>query len=265
MTRGSGSACSTSSTPTTARPTSSSCRATSGTPRRCAGRSTASTSSSTTSRRCRWPGTASSSSRSTSGDRASARRLRGRRRAQGRLHVVVARCSACRPRTPYRATRSRRPAEAYGRAKYEGELLCRAAISRGLDVSDRAAPHDPGPRPAGHLRHPLRLDRRRGRRARARLRRQPLPVRARRTTSPTPASAGGRARARPSTTSAPRSSAPCARRSRHLCRHAGTGAQVRCAARPVRPSPPCGSARARPDARSGRTTGSCTASRCGST
>lgn len=27
------------------------------------------------------------------------------------------------------------PAEAYGRAKYEGELLCRAAVSRGLDVS----------------------------------------------------------------------------------------------------------------------------------
>lgn len=28
-----------------------------------------------------------------------------------------------------------RPAEAYGRAKYDGELLCRAAASRGLDVS----------------------------------------------------------------------------------------------------------------------------------
>lgn len=27
------------------------------------------------------------------------------------------------------------PAEAYGRAKYEGELLCRAAVTRGLDVS----------------------------------------------------------------------------------------------------------------------------------
>jgi nucleoside-diphosphate-sugar epimerase len=27
------------------------------------------------------------------------------------------------------------PAEAYGRAKYEGELLCHAAVSRGLDVS----------------------------------------------------------------------------------------------------------------------------------
>jgi nucleoside-diphosphate-sugar epimerase len=27
------------------------------------------------------------------------------------------------------------PVEAYGRAKYEGELLCRAAVSRGLDVS----------------------------------------------------------------------------------------------------------------------------------
>ncbi|MDO9497036.1 MAG: NAD-dependent epimerase/dehydratase family protein [Nocardioides sp.] len=28
-----------------------------------------------------------------------------------------------------------RPAEAYGRAKYEGELLCQAAVSRGLDVT----------------------------------------------------------------------------------------------------------------------------------
>ncbi len=36
---------------------------------------------------------------------------------------------------PVFADTSPTPVEAYGRAKYEGELLCRAAVSRGLDVS----------------------------------------------------------------------------------------------------------------------------------
>ena len=36
---------------------------------------------------------------------------------------------------PVRRSTKPSPAEAYGRAKYEGELLCQAAVSRGLDVT----------------------------------------------------------------------------------------------------------------------------------
>jgi nucleoside-diphosphate-sugar epimerase len=38
-------------------------------------------------------------------------------------------------RNPVRRDTPAKPAEEYGRAKYEGELLCRAAVSRGLDVT----------------------------------------------------------------------------------------------------------------------------------
>ena len=158
-----------------------------------------------------------------------------------------------------------RPLEAYGRAKLEAEVLCRQAAADGLDVSiirprtilghgrlglmailfelvAEGAPvfvFDGGPQPL-----PARPRRRPGRR---------LPAR-RRPARP----------ARP-TTSAPPSSARCARRSRRVCdarrhRRSRSGRSPR-----RRPGSPCGRWPPSGRARSRRTTGSSTASRCGST
>ena len=117
--------------------------------------------------------------------------------------------------------------EDYGRAKYEGELLCRAAVSRGLDVTIV--------RPRTILGHgrlgifgilfdwiadgagvPVLG---RGR--------QPLPVRPRRATSPRPASSR-RPRAGPATYNIGAEQFGTMRETlEHLCAYAGTGARVR--------------------------------------
>ncbi|MEJ7721495.1 MAG: NAD-dependent epimerase/dehydratase family protein [Ilumatobacteraceae bacterium] len=63
-----------------------------------------------------------------------------------------------------------KPVEEYGHAKLAAEWACLAASSRiapHVDVSHRASAHDPRPRPPRHLRHPVRLDRRRCRSVRA--------------------------------------------------------------------------------------------------
>ena len=108
-----------------------------------------------------------------------------------------------------------RPVEPYGRAKLDAELLCRAAVSRGLDVVGRAAAHDPGSRPARHLRHPLRLDRRRCVRAGARVAATTSTSSCTPPTWPTPAAGRPSVPVLRSTTSAPSDSAPCARHWRH--------------------------------------------------
>ena len=106
-----------------------------------------------------------------------ARRERRGRRGQGRPHVVE--------RGVRRAEVE--PRDAHHRAVADGGVRARQAGRRmGLPGGrprrsrrvDRAAAHDPRPRPARHLRHPVRLDRRRLRPDRARRRHEPVPVRA---------------------------------------------------------------------------------------
>ena len=54
-----------------------------------------------------------------------------------------------------------KPQEAYGHAKLAAEWACLRCCRRRARRVDRAAPHHPRSRTAGHLRHPVRLDRRR--------------------------------------------------------------------------------------------------------
>ena len=116
------------------------------------------------------------------------------------------------------------PVEAYGRAKLDAEHLCRAATTRGLDVSVIRPRTILGHGRLADLRHPLRLDRRRPVGAGARRRSQRLPVRARRRPSPRPACwppwAG------PATYNiGAEEFGTMGEAVGHLCEHAGTGAQ----------------------------------------
>ena len=180
-------ACSTSTTPTTGPPTSSSCAATSATRDR--GRTRGRR------RRRRVPqrrpgaarqGRTSCCARSTS--TAPTLLLDAARRAgvaQGRAHVVERgvrrarrRTRCCRPPCPS-------PAEAYGHAKLAAEWACLDAVAHGLDVTIVRPRTILGHGRLGHLRHPVRLDRRRRRRVRARRRRRTATSSSTPTTSPT--------------------------------------------------------------------------------
>ena len=165
-------ACSTSTTPTTGRPASSSC---SGDirdrDRRAPPRSTASTSCSTTSPRCRWPRTTRCCARvNVDGTVVLLDACAARRRRQGRAHVVERGVRRAGQSNPVLPTTVPSPVEAYGHAKLAAEWACLAAVARRARRHHRAAAHDPRSRPARHLRHPVRLDRRRRRRVRARRR-----------------------------------------------------------------------------------------------
>ena len=120
---------------------------------------------------------------------------------------------------------------------------------------DRPPAHDPRPRSPRHLRHPLRLDRRRRRPVRARRRDQPLPVRPRR--RPRRRLPAGRRppRGRRSSTPAPIGSARCAKPSSTCARTPAPGARVR--SLPAGPAAAAmhASAALAPRRRSRRTTG----------
>ena len=214
--------------------------------------STASTSSTTTSPRCRSPAIRGAA-------------LGQRRRHGQRLLEPAATPASPRSSTPRRARCSasrHQPGAADDRARAAGAVRPRQARRRvGVPARrrrrprrhDRAAAHDPRPRPPRHLRHPVRLDRRRRRPVRARRRHQPLPVRPRR-----------RPRRR---LPARRRHARCGdlqrrhRPLRHdargararLCRHAGTGAASALPAGPASAAMRDGRGSASP--RSPRTTG----------
>ena len=230
--------------------------ATSATRPPCAAPSTASTSCSTTSPRCRSPATRRCCAASTSTAPWCCSTPRTRPASARSCTPRRARCSASRTTT--RCCRRRVPQPGRGLRRTPSSPPSGPASRRGRRARrhHRAAADDPRPRPPRHLRHPVRLDRRRRRPVRARRRLQPLPVRprrrsrrrlciARRATSPAPAifNAGtdrfGTMREALD----------------HLCAHAGTGAHVRSLpARPRRRR--CAPARAlgaRP--RSPRTTG----------
>ena len=126
---------------------------------------------------------------------------------------------AARPRCPS-------PQEAYGHAKLAAEWACLDAVRDGLDVSIVRPADDPRSRPARDLRDPVRLDRRRRRRVRARRRHQPLPVRARRRSRRRLLAAGGTAGPGMFNAGTDRFGTMFETLDA-LCRHAGTGANVR--------------------------------------
>ena len=105
-----------------------------------------------------------------------ARRVRGRRRRQGRAHVVErgVRGAGVEPgpaddgAVAGRGVRPRQAGRRVGLPRRGGAWPRR---------DHRPSAHDPRSRPSRHLRHPVRLDRRRRRRVRARRRVEPLPVR----------------------------------------------------------------------------------------
>ena len=152
---------------------------------------------------------------------------------QGRAHLVVRglRRAGRQPGDPGHRARARgalRPRQARRRAALPGGDLPR---SRRLG---RPAAHDPGSRAARHLRDPLRLDRRRGRRAGARVAATTSTSSCTPPTWPTRAAGRPSGPGPPSTTSAPSGSARCGEASR---RCASTPARVRgCAACPAGPT-----------------------------
>ena len=229
------------------------------------GRARASTSCCTTSPRCRWPRTATCSGRSTSPAPptcSSPRATPGWPRSCTRRRAPS---SASPSATRSTRTTPGRPLEAYGRAKLEAEALCREAAAGGLDVTDRPAPHDPRPRPARASWPSCSSSWPRARRCSCSTAATTATSSCTPTTWPTPACGPPTGPGRPSYNIGATEFGTMRETLQALVDHAGTGSRVRSL-----PSAPArlgdaGAGRRWAWRRSRRTTGCCTASRCGST
>ena len=211
-------------------------RPTSATRRGAARPSTASTSCTTTSPRCRWPSDpALLRSVNVDGTPIAARRVPATPASARSCTRRRARCSACRSRTRCCRPRCPTPPEAYGHAKLAAEWACLRAAADGLDVTIVRPRTILGHGRLGHLRDPVRLDRRRRRPVRARRRLATATSSSTPTTSPTCACSPP----------AQRRPGDLQRRHRPL-RHDARGARARCAPTPA-PAPAC--ARCRPGRR----------------
>ena len=104
-------------------------------PRPVARRSSAWTSCSTTSRRCRWPGTANLFESVNVGGTAVLLAACERAGVAKVVHTSSSAVFGVPRANPVTRDTEPAPVEPYGRAKLDAELLCRAAVSRGLDVS----------------------------------------------------------------------------------------------------------------------------------
>ena len=209
-------------------------RATSASRRRAPTPWTASTSCTTTSPRCRWPRTLRCCARSTS----TARRCcstHARHAGVGKVvHTSSSAVFGIPESNPVLPTTVPSPLEAVRRGEARRRVGVPACRVDGLGRHDRPSAHDPRPRPAGDLRHPVRLDRRR-RRSRS------CSATARTATSSCTPTISLRCASRPASrpgrrcsTPGPTASARCARRSSTSARHAGTGSRVR--SLPARPA-----------------------------
>ena len=245
--------------------TSSTSRAMSATEPRYAPRATAPMSSCTTSRKSRWQGTARCSTRSTSSARPTCSWARAMQASPRSCTPRRARSFGIPESNPVRrgltvpAARGLRPSEVAGRA-----AVPRSGGGRPRR-HDRPAADDPRPRPARHLRRPVRVRRRRRTGVRAWAGRQPLPARPRGRSRRRLPACRRPARLRAPTTSAPVSSARCARRSKRSSTTPATGLGHPFAAHRRGEAGDAGPGHGRAGARSPRTTGCCTASRCTST